>query len=235
MLEARLGFNSELFGIARTLLRAAEEQPKPNGERLREFRDSNLESLKRQPVLRRADLRRLRDRQAGRFADVPGRASWATTTPLVQKVLAGKSPRERAAELVKGTKLKDVDLRKKLYEGGKKAVEAAKDPMIELARLVDPDARDGAQDHGDQVEEVKRQAYAQIAKAKFALEGTNTYPDATFTLRLAFGVVKGYEEDGKQVPFETTFAGLYERAKEHNDKPPFDLPQRWIERKDKLT
>ena len=86
-----------------------------------------------------------------------------------------------------------------------------------------------------QVEEVKRQAYAQIAKAKFALEGTSTYPDATFTLRLAFGVVKGYEENGKQVPFQTTFAGLFGRAKQHNFKPPFDLPPRWIERKDKLN
>ena len=76
---------------------------------------------------------------------------------------------------------------------------------------------------------MQQQAYAKIAKAKFAVEGTNTYPDATFTLRLAFGTVKGYEEDGKHVPFETTFAGLYERAEEHNDKPPFDLPQRWLE------
>src|SRR5262249_429369 len=65
-------------------------------------------------------------------------------------------------------------------------------------------------------------------------EGTNTYPDATFTLRLAFGIVKGYEENGKQVPFQTTFAGLYERSKEHDNRPPFDLPKRWLERKDKL-
>ena len=85
-----------------------------------------------------------------------------------------------------------------------------------------------------QVDEVKRQAYAQIARAQYAVEGANTYPDATFTLRLAFGVVKGYEEDGKQIPFETTFAGLYERSAEHHDKYPFDLPKRWIERKDKL-
>src|SRR5262249_32927580 len=82
--------------------------------------------------------------------------------------------------------------------------------------------------------EVSRQAYAEIAKVKFALEGTSTYPDATFTLRLSVGLVKGYEENGKKIPFETTFAGLYERAKEMHDKPPFDLPPRWLERKDKL-
>src|SRR5262249_26176054 len=83
-------------------------------------------------------------------------------------------------------------------------------------------------------DEVKRQAYAQIASAKFAVEGTSTYPDATFTLRLAFGVVKGYEENGKKIPFETTFAGLYERSKEHDNRSPFDLPPRWVERKDRI-
>ena len=82
--------------------------------------------------------------------------------------------------------------------------------------------------------ESKEQAYAQIAKAKFAVEGTSTYPDATFTLRLSFGVVKGYEENGRHVPFQTTFAGLFERAKEHDNQPPFDLPKRWLEAKDKL-
>jgi hypothetical protein len=84
------------------------------------------------------------------------------------------------------------------------------------------------------VDEVKQQAYAQIAKAKYAIEGDKTYPDATFTLRLAFGVVKGYQENGKDIPCQTTFAGLYERAREHHDKPPFDLPPRWIERKGAL-
>jgi hypothetical protein len=86
----------------------------------------------------------------------------------------------------------------------------------------------------DGLNETKDQAHFQIAKARFVLEGTDKYPDATFTLRLAYGQVKGYEEDGKQVPFQTTMAGLYERAAEHKNKPPFDLPQRWIDRKDKL-
>jgi len=84
-------------------------------------------------------------------------------------------------------------------------------------------------------EEVKRQAYAQIARAKYAVEGDKTYPDATFTLRLAFGTVKGYEEEGKRVPFQTTFAGLYERAAEHHNKPPFNLMPRWVERKGRLN
>jgi hypothetical protein len=156
------------------------------------------------------------------------------TNPLVQKVLAGKGPDNRASDLVQGTKLKDVNERKKLIEGGKKAVDGSTDSMILLAKLVDPAARAVRKTMEDDVEEVQRQAYADIAKVKFAVEGTSTYPDATFTLRLAFGVVKGYEQSGKHIPFETTFAGLYERSKANNDKPPFDLPERWIKNKDKL-
>jgi hypothetical protein len=233
MLEGARGFNSHLFGFARLLMRAGEERPKPNGERLREYRDSNLESLKdavlsKEPVYDDFEMVRLANsltflaNQLGADSDV------------VKKVLAGKSPEQRAAELVQGTKLKDVDVRKKLWEGGKSAVEAANDPMIELARAIDAPAR-AVRKVVEAQGEVKQQAYAQIAKAKFAVEGTDTYPDATFTLRLAFGVVKGYEENGKRVPFQTTFAGLFERSAEYHDQPPFNLPERWVKRKDKLN
>jgi Peptidase S46 len=153
--------------------------------------------------------------------------------PLVNKVLAGKSPRERATELVQGTKVKDVAFRKRLYNEGQAAVASAKDPMIELARLIDPESR-ALRKIVETQTETKQQAHAQIGKARFAVQGTSTYPDATFTLRLAYGAVKGYEEDGKAIPFQTTFAGLYQRAAEHNNKPPFDLPPRWAERKDRL-
>jgi hypothetical protein len=158
--------------------------------------------------------------------------------PLVQKVLGGKSPQDRAAELVKGTKLKDVAIRKDLFEkaraGDAAALEATKDPMLAVARLVDPEARRLRTRMEQEVDEVKTAAYTELSKARFAVEGTDAYPDATFTLRLSFGTVKGYEENGKPVPFETTFAGLYERSKENNDKPPFDLPPRWVEKKGAL-
>src|SRR6185295_4213903 len=98
----------------------------------------------------------------------------------------------------------------------------------------DGPAREARKAHEAQ-EENKRQAYAEIAKARFAVEGTSTYPDATFTLRLSYGKVLGYEEDGKQIPPFTDFAGFYQRAAEHDNKPPFDLPPRWIERKAKLN
>ncbi|MHB1424784.1 MAG: S46 family peptidase [Gemmataceae bacterium] len=227
-------FNSKLFDIARTLLRAAEEKPKANSKRLREFRDSNLESLEfalfsEAPIYNDYERVKLADGLTF-LANQLG-----ADNPLVKKVLAGKSPSERAFELVGGTKVGQVALRKNLYKGGKEAVEAAHDPMIELARLVDPEARKVRKIIESDVEEVQRQAYAEIAKVKFALEGTSTYPDATFTLRLSFGQVKGYEEDGKHVPFETTFAGLYRRSAEHHDREPFHLPRRWIDKKDKLN
>lgn len=231
---APAGFNSRLFEIARTLLRAGEERSKPNGERLREFRDSNLESMQLDlfaddPVYDELEQHTLTDG----FKNLAEQLGYKH--PLVQKVLDGKSPSERAAQLIKGTTLKDVAARKKLYEGGQKEVAASKDPMVLLAKLIDPEARAVRKVFESQVDEVKQQAYGQIATAKYALEGDSTYPDATFTLRLAYGVVKGYEQDGKKVPFETTFAGLYERSREHNNKQPFDLPPRWVERKDRLN
>src|SRR5205823_7895474 len=133
--------------------------------------------------------------------------------------LAGKSPRERAAQLITATKVKEVGYRRKLYDGGASALNAATDPMIDLAALVDPDAR-AVRKIIETQSEAKQQAHAQIAKARFAIEGTSNYPDATFTLRLAFGAVKGYEENGAQIPFQTTLAGLYQRAEEHKNQPP---------------
>jgi hypothetical protein len=105
--------------------------------------------------------------------------------------------------------------------------------MVKLVLLIDEEAR-ALRKTIEAQDENKRQAYGEIAAAKFAVEGANTYPDATFTLRLAFGQARGYEEDGKQIPYQTVFAGLYERAAEHNNLPPFDLPPKWVERKEKL-
>ena len=141
---------------------------------------------------------------------------------------------DRARELITGTKLKDVELRKKLYEGGKKAIDESTDSMILLAKLVDPASRAVRKVMENEVDEPLKQAYGEIAKVKFALDGTKTYPDATFTLRLSFGVVKGYEEGGKKVPFTTDLAGLYARSEEFKNKEPFELPKRWLERKDRL-
>jgi hypothetical protein len=106
--------------------------------------------------------------------------------------------------------------------------------MLDLARMIDWPAREARQAYEGR-EEIKRQAYAEIAKARFAIEGTSNYPDATFTLRLSYGKIIGYEEDGKQIPPFTDFAGFYQRSAKHDNQPPFDLPPRWIERKARLN
>jgi hypothetical protein len=229
VLEGARGFNSVSFQLARILLRAGEERPKPNGERLREYSDSGKVSLElalfsEEPIYSDLEILTLSDSLTFLAAEL------GATNDLVQKILAGKSPRDRAVELINTTRVRDVSFRKRLYEGGASAVTAARDPMIELARLVDPDAR-ALRKVADEQNEIKQQAHAAIARARNALAGNAGYPDATFTLRLSFGVVKGYEEDGKPVPAITTMAGIYERAREMNNRPPFDLPPIWEERK----
>jgi hypothetical protein len=233
LLEQHSAFHNQLFGIARTLVRLADESAKPNADRLREYRESNLESLEFElfsaaPIYDDLETTLLAD-SLSMFAEMKG-----YTDPLVQKVLAGQSPRERAAQLVTGTKLKSVDVRKKLADAGPQGLRESRDPMIELALLVDPQARSLRKTYEDQVEEPLRQAYAKLAAARFAIYGTEVYPDATFTLRLAFGQVKGYTQQGKSIPPWTTFAGLYERATEQGNVTPFALPPRWIERKGQL-
>ena len=225
-------FNSESFHIARTLLRAGDERPKPNGERLREFSESGRESLEldllsEKPIYPDLEMLTLADS----LTFLAGQLG--VNDPLVQKILAGKSPRDRAAELISGTKVREVAFRKRLYEDGAAAVSAANDPMLALARLVDDDAR-ALRKVSEAQGETKQQAHAAISRARNALLGTTGYPDATFTLRLAFGVVKGYEEDGRSVPAFTTLGSLYERAQEMKHQPPFDLPPLWEERKARL-
>jgi Peptidase S46 len=226
-------FFGNLFKYARLLLRAVDERAKPNGERIAEFRDSGRESLElelfsTEPIYDDYEIVRLTDSLTD-FA-----SQFGADNPLVQKVLAGKSQHARAVELVTGTKLKDVAMRKELYAKDAAASQAAHDPMIDLARLIDGPAREARKIY-DAQEEIKKQAYSEIAKARFAIEGTSTYPDATFTLRLSYGTVRGYEQDGKQIPPFTDFAGLYQRSAEHDNKPPFDLPQRWIDKKANLN
>jgi len=224
---------SDLFRIARHLVRLAEEKPKPSGDRLREYRDSELESLyldlfSPAPIYEEFEIARLTS-GLSYLAE-----SLGADDPLVVKTLAGQSPRSRAEALVSGTKLKDVETRKKLAEGGTSAIAASNDPMLRLASDLDGEARALRKRYEDEVEGVERDAYAKIAAAQFAQRGEDMYPDATFSLRLAFGTVKGYRENGQEIAPFTNFAGLYRRHQERRGNPPFDLPQRWLDRKDKL-
>jgi hypothetical protein len=146
-------------------------------------------------------------------------------------VLGKDSPADLAKALVKGTKLADLAVRKALFEGGKTAVDASKDPMIELARRIDPDARAIRKQYEDEVESVVKKNSELVAKSRFAAYGTSVYPDATFTLRLSFGKVQGWEEAGKPVPPMTNIAGAFDR---HTGREPFALPKSWLDAKGKL-
>ena len=233
LLENQQAFDSRLFGIARTLVRMAAEDTKPNAKRLPEFTESSRPSLE-QKLFSEAPI--YDDLETLKLAD--SLSFWiekqGANDPLVEKVLAGKSPRERAAELISTTKLKSVAERKRLAAGGEAAIEASTDPLIELARTVDPAARAIRKKYEEQVHEPLQQAYAKIAAVRFALSGTDSYPDATFTLRLAFGEVRGYTEGGATIPAWTTISGLYRHSAEHENQPPYRLPERWIEAKEHL-
>jgi hypothetical protein len=233
LIEAGHAFYSPLFVTARNCVRLADELPKKSAERLREYRDSNLDSLKFQlfspaplyPELERAKLTAsltfLAENLGGEH-------------PLVKLVLAGKNPAARADELIGGTKLFDPAERKKLVEGGKPAVEASRDPLVVLAREIDADARALRTRYENEVEEPERQAYAALAGVRFLALGDAVAPDATFTLRLAFGTVRGYDVGGEKLNFHTTFGEAFEKSAKLDGREPFDLPKRWTAGRDKL-
>ncbi|HLP09145.1 MAG TPA: S46 family peptidase [Opitutaceae bacterium] len=225
-------FWCDSFALARTLLRTPVERAKPDGERLEEYSDAARESFElelftEKPIYADLETLKLAD-SLGFLVEQLG-----AQDPLVEQVLAGKSPRERAYELISGTKVRDVAFRRALYTGGAAAVEAAKDPMIELARLVDPAARE-VRKRWEEIGEVKQQAHAALERARFAQRGASAAPDATFTLRLSYGVVKGYSEAGHAIPAFTDYAGLYARSAAHEGREPFDLPQRWVAKRGAL-
>jgi hypothetical protein len=223
-------FNTVLFNHARTLVRLAEESTKPDAERLPEYSDARRAALEAslyseaplyeefEQVKLAASLGLLRDALGADHA-------------LTRKVLKGKTPEARAAELISGTKLKDLAYRKQLAAGGQKAIESSTDPMILLAREVDAEARQYRRRYEAEVVGVERAAYGRIARALFEKEGTGIYPDATFTPRLSYGAVKGYKENGKTIKPFTYFSGLYERSAEHGNKFPYNLAPRWVEKK----
>jgi hypothetical protein len=233
-LEGAAGFNIELFGYAREIVRMTAEDAKPDAERLPEYtsaRRASLEQALYSPAPIYDDLEKLRLADSLAFM----RDELGADHALVKRALDGKTPEARAAELIDKSKLKDVAYRKQLAQGGAKAVAESDDPLIALARDIDEQSRAVRKRFETEVTSHERANYAKIARALFDVEGTKLYPDATFTLRLSYGAVRGYEETGKQIPPFTTYAGLYERAAKFNSKPPYDLPQRWVEKKSALN
>jgi hypothetical protein len=234
LFETGHAFTSDLFSIARHCVRMADELLKKSPDRLREYRDSNLDSLKFglfSPAPIYKDLERAKLQTSLTFlAETLGGGHM-----LTKFTLNGKNPAQRAEELVATCTLYDPEVRKKLVDGGVKAVAESKDPMIQLAKHVDIDARKLRKRFETEVEEPERQAYAVLAKVRFAAFGKTVAPDATFTLRLAFGVVKGYEVDGEKLPFHTTFGTAFDRAAAMNNRDPFEMPTRWADGKAKVN
>lgn len=227
-------FNSDLFAKARTLVRLTAESAKPNAERLPEYTDARRASLELSlyspaPIFDDFEKVKLADSLALM------RDELGADDPTVKSVLGGKSPEARAAELIDGTKLKDVAYRKQLGAGGVKAIAESTDSMIVLALSIDGEARTMRKRYETEVQANERANYAKVSRALFDVEGTKLYPDATFTLRLSYGAVKGYQENGTRVAPFTNFAGLYKRSVEHGNKFPFELPRRWMDKKSALS
>ena len=227
------GFRGSLAGYARILVRVTAEKQKPNGERLRGYQDSALATLEQDlfstaPIYKSLQTAQLAQSLA-EMQQVLGADNEA-----VKVALAGKTPKERAKEVIEGTQLQDVAVRKQLYEGGKAAVEASNDPLIVMMRNVDPYARAVRKRYDDEVDPILRKNAGDIAKLMFAKGGLSIPPDATFTLRLSYGAIKGYELNGKHVPWYTTVGGAYEHAAAHGSKYPYELPASWIKTKSSL-
>ena len=225
--ESGLAFYTNYFNLARTLVRWAEESQKPNGQRLPEYADARKAAIERQmasetPIHAGAE-------QAKLEATLTMMTKYVGADHvLVKQVLGGKTPKARAAELIAGTTLGDPATRKALLAGGKAAIEASADSMIQLAKLVDARSRELRTKYDNEVLAVERDAYAKIAQAVFATQGDAAYPDGTFTLRLSYGQVKGYLENGKHVAPFTEIRGLYVRGDEHKQKPPYKIVDSWM-------
>jgi len=232
-MEGRYGFRSELFGFARQLVRAADEAGKPNEQRLREYTTGKLPALEQQlfsaaPLYDEFEIFTLT------FSLTKLREALGADHPFVRKLFGKESPATLAARVIKGTKLKDVAFRKSLYckdASCKKALDSSTDPMIELARRIDADARAIRKRFEENVESVETKNGELIAKARFEVYGTSIYPDATGTHRLSYGTIAGYESKGKWVKPITTFGGAFAR---HTGEDPFALPPSWIAAKPKL-
>lgn len=230
-LSSGYGFQGQLFDYARLLVRAAEERPRPNAKRLREYTDAMLPTLESHllssaPISKALDIERLT------FGLTQLRAALGSTHPLVRKYFGKKSPRQLARELIFGTRLDNLATRKALYEGGKAKVDASKDPLLRFAALVDPDARKVRREFETSVDSVFRRAGSRVARATAELGGALRAPDATRTLRLNFGRVRGLvTPEGTEVPPFTTFEGAFAH---HTGEEPFALPPSWLKARSRV-
>ena len=226
--ESGLGFYTSYFNYARTLVRWADESVKPNGQRLPEYAEARKAAIERQLASEAPVFPGVEQAKLEASLEVMVRMVGADNA-IVKQVLAGKTPKARAAELVAGTKMGDPATRKALFAGGKAAVSTSKDPFIEVAHIIDARARELRTKYDNEVLGVERDAYARIAQAVFATQGDAAYPDGTFTLRLSYGQVKGYMDNGKAVSPFTEIRGLYIRGDEHKQQAPYKIVDSWMQ------
>jgi hypothetical protein len=228
--ERGQGFRSDLYRHARRLLRAADEWPKPNEERLKEYADARKPEIT-QVLLSTAPIYPELEIETLTASLTKLREVFSVDDPRIRQLFGKKSPRDIATAAVNGSKLGDVAVRKALLEGGKQAVGKSDDPMLALAKMVDPISRSVRTKYEDEVESPLKSAQEKLARARFAVYGSSIYPDATFTLRLSYGQVKGWMENGQPVRPFTIFGGAFERA---TGRPPYALPQSWLDAQSKL-
>ena len=226
LLEEGRAFGADLFHVARDLVRLVDEDAKPDSDRLPEYTQSKRESLEHRlfaegpfyPELEivklATTLQLMRDRLGEGNADV-------------KPALAGKSSQSRAEELIRGSKLGTVTERRRVRAGGAAEIKSSEDALIRLAVAIDADARRLRRDYEASISEPLTRAMAEINRARFALLGSESYPDATGTLRLAFGFVRGYEQDGHRIPAWTTMGGAFEHERAHGAKEHYKLPVSW--------
>jgi Peptidase S46 len=229
-IENAAGFSSSLFRNARLLVRAADERLKPNKDRLREFTEAELPRMQRdlyeqvpvypefEQITLSFSLERMRE--------------WlGPDHPVVRRLLGKESPDALATRLIAETEMNDANFRKRLWQRGKTAVEASRDPMILLARSIDVEARTIRRQYEDEVEAPIARAAEKIAAARFRAYGDNLYPDATFTPRLNYGTVQGWVENGANVEPFTHLERAFERA---TGSTPFKIPESWLRVKAQL-
>ena len=225
--------DSQLASTAATIMDYVAEIKKPDGKRLAGYHEAELDSLRhrlfsRAPTYPAMEIARMTGALEADMAEL------GPDDPFLKIVLDGRSPKEAATEVVNGTKLADPAVRKQLVDGGEEAVAASTDPMIVLQRKLDPLRREIIKWQEDNVQSVEQEAGEKLGKARFTVYGKTTYPDATFTLRLSYGQVKGYPMNGTEAPYKTTFFGLWDRATSFDFEGPFYLPSRFKENRDKL-
>jgi peptidase S46-like protein len=225
---------SRLGGLASTFVRYAEEIQKPDAQRYREFRDSNLESLKFQ-LLSPAPIDTPLEEALLTAWFFEAQKILGNEDPFVSGALGGLRPADAARTAVGRSELVSPAVRKRLLDGGPDAILKSDDSLLALARRVEPAIRNLRAWQERTILSVEASAGDKIARARFAVYGRSTYPDATFTPRIGYGIATGYESLTTKVPFKTTFYGLYERAETLNYKSPFDLPERYLLRQAKLN